>query len=329
VIADATVFAAHGATLTQSLSKAGLRFEVATFPAGEGSKNIASCENLWQACASAAIDRAGAIVALGGGVSGDMAGFISATWMRGIDFIQIPTSLLAMVDSSVGGKTGVNSAAGKNLIGAFQQPQLVLIDPGVLSSMSQREYAAGLAEVVKYGIIYAPEFLAWQEEHAEALRDRDLEAVHYAVAESCRIKAHFVVNDEKEHGIRAHLNYGHTFGHALEKETGYTTLLHGEAVSIGMAMAAQAAALLGTLEDPTLIDRQNDLLVRLELPITLPVDNRSAWSERLEIATAGDKKVRAGQRRFILPKQPGTLELVCDPDRTIIRQAFDAFLQQH
>ena len=275
IIGDATVTAAHGATLTDSLTASGIKHELVTFAPGEGSKSIDTCNTLWSACANAGIDRAGCIIALGGGVSGDMAGFISATWMRGVDFIQIPTSLLAMVDSSVGGKTGVNSAAGKNLIGAFKQPRLVLIDPTVLGSMEQREYTAGLAEVIKYGIIYEPELLTWLEENSDALVQRDQDAVAYAVAASCRIKAHFVCNDEREHGIRAHLNYGHTFGHALERETGYTRLLHGEAVSIGMAMAADCALRLGTLTDAALPDRQNALSQQLGLPTTMPSTTRA------------------------------------------------------
>jgi 3-dehydroquinate synthase len=208
VIADATVAKLHGTALTNSLNAAGVTYAVATFPAGEPNKSLATADGLWQACAQNRIDRAGAIIALGGGVSGDLAGFVAASWMRGIAFIQVPTTLLAMVDSSVGGKTGVNSAAGKNLIGAFKQPSCVVIDPLLIASMDGREYRAGLAEVLKYGVIKDPNFFAWQEANADALTRGEPAAVAYAVAESCRIKAWYVGEDETEQGafeLRPHL----------------------------------------------------------------------------------------------------------------------------
>ena len=329
VVADETVARHHGDAVMRSLSAANVPAQQVTFVAGEPSKSIATCERLWQACADAGIDRAGCIIALGGGVCGDMAGFVSATWMRGIRFIQIPTTLLAMVDSSVGGKTGVNSAAGKNLIGAFQQPACVIIDPEVLGTMDQREYAAGLAEVLKYGVIHDAEFFAWQEAHAQALVARDPQAVTHVVATSCRIKAWYVENDEHEHGVRAHLNYGHTFGHALERDTAYQTYLHGEAVSIGMAMAADCAKRLGMLADDSLLPRQLALSAAYGLPVQHRCDgDRDATLERLMSAVRIDKKVRKGSTRFVLPRDFAQIEVVADPDPELIRAAFAAAMPE-
>ena len=320
VVADATVDRHHGARLRASLEAAGIRVHVATFPAGEPSKSLASAERLWQACAEARIDRSDAVIGFGGGVSGDLAGFVAACWMRGVTFLQIPTTLLAMVDSSVGGKTGVNSAAGKNLVGAFKQPAAVLIDPLLVASMDPREYRAGLAEVLKYGIIKDSSFLAWQEAHAEALESMHPDAVAHAVAESCRIKAGYVVEDEYERGVRAHLNYGHTFGHAIERDTGYTTYLHGEAVGLGMRMAARLAQDLGMLDDDTLIRRQDDLLRRYRLPMTHPADSEAL--ARLVGHCGLDKKVQAGRTRFILPRRVGEVDLVTAPDAALVERAF-------
>lgn len=320
IIADAHVAALHGATLQKSLHAAGIAAEMVTFPAGEPSKSLATADQLWQDCAIRRIDRTGTIIAFGGGVSGDLAGFVAACWMRGVRFVQIPTSLLAMVDSSVGGKTGVNSAAGKNMIGAFKQPACVLIDPSLVASMDRREYRAGLAEVVKYGVIRSPDFFAWQEQNADALAKADANAVAHAVAESCRIKAWYVAEDEFENGVRAHLNYGHTFGHALEKETGYSRYLHGEAIAIGMRMAADLARRVGTLTDATLIERQETLLKRLGLPLTHAAD--SAMAGKLASHCRLDKKVAAGRTRFILPEKIGTVGIVEAPAENDVIAAF-------
>jgi 3-dehydroquinate synthase len=325
VVADATVAAAHGARLLASLAAAGIAAAIETFPAGEPSKSLATADLLWQACAKHRIDRSGAVIGFGGGVSGDLAGFVAACWMRGVAFVQIPTSLLAMVDSSVGGKTGVNSAAGKNLVGAFCQPRLVVIDPAIVATMDQREYAAGLAEVLKYGVIYAPAFLNWQEANAEALTAREPAAVAHAVAESCRIKAWYVEQDEFEQGVRAHLNYGHTFGHAIERETRYAAYLHGEAVGIGMRMACDLARRLGLLTEADLPARQDALLRRYGLPLThRPADAGEA--ARLAAHCGLDKKVRQGATRFILPTRAGHVDLVASPDPAAVVAAFQSAL---
>lgn len=329
VIADDTVARLHGARLTAALTAAGITSETTTFPAGETAKTLDTAARLWESCAHGRIDRTGAIVALGGGVCGDLAGFVAACWMRGVDFIQIPTTLLAMVDSSVGGKTGVNSTAGKNLVGAFKQPRCVVIDPTVVATMQPREYRAGLAEVLKYGIINDPAFLTWQEEHAEALAAGEPEAVAHAVAESCRIKAWYVSEDETEQGVRAHLNYGHTFGHALERDTAYTTYLHGEAVGIGMRMAAQLAAGLGILTDADLPRRQDALLERFRLPLVHRcAESLSAVAARLTNHCLLDKKVAAGRARFVLPAAVGTVAVHTIDDLAEVRSAFATALSE-
>jgi 3-dehydroquinate synthase len=322
VVGDASVAAHHGERLLASLRSAGLTAHLATFPAGEPNKSVATAETLWQACAEHRIDRSGALIALGGGVSGDLCGFVASCWMRGIDFVQVPTSLLAMVDSSVGGKTGVNSAAGKNLVGAFKQPRLVVIDPTLLATMDGREYRAGLAEVLKYGIINDPAFFAWQEANAEALVAGDSVAVAHAVAESCRIKAHYVAADPFEKGIRAHLNYGHTFGHALERETGYKKYLHGEAVAIGMRMAANLAQRLGLLPDYAVAQRQDALLRRYKLPIEHISADPINELPKLVAHCRLDKKVQGGLWRFILPTSLGTAVTSDAPQPDDVQAAF-------
>lgn len=309
VIADATVAAHHLPRVQDALARAGIAAVLETIPPGEGSKTLAEAERLWARCAHHRIDRSDAILALGGGVVGDLAGFVAACWMRGVPCVQVPTTLLAMVDSAVGGKTGVNTSFGKNLVGAFLQPSLVVIDPELLATLPPRAFRAGLAEVLKYGVIRDAAFFAWQEAHAEALVRAEPAAVAHAVATSCAIKASYVAEDEHEHGARAELNYGHTFGHALERETGYATYLHGEAVAIGMRMAAVLAGALGVLEEPQLPARQDALLACYQLPRAHPVPDPAAAAARLAAACALDKKVAQGRTRFILPQRLGAVRL--------------------
>lgn len=322
IVADATVAAAHAQTLLSALSAVGVTAHLATFPAGETTKSVATAESLWKACAEHRIDRSGTLIALGGGVTGDLTGFVAACWMRGVDFVQIPTSLLAMVDSSVGGKTGVNSAAGKNLVGAFKQPRLVLIDPTVLRTMDGREYRAGLAEVLKYGVIKDPAFFVWQEANAEALVAGDADAVAHAVSESCRIKAEYVAADPHERGVRAHLNYGHTFGHALERETKYTRYLHGEAIAIGMRMAANLAQRMDLLKNYALAQRQDALLQRYKLPISHISADPPTELPRLVDHCRLDKKVQGGRWRFILPTGLGDVVSSESPVEADVHAAF-------
>lgn len=323
VVADATVARLHGAQLLGALRAAGLDAVIETFVAGEPSKTLATAEALWSACARERLDRSGCVLGFGGGVSGDLAGFVAACWMRGVRFVQVPTTLLAMVDSAVGGKTGVDTPFGKNLIGAFCQPACVIADPALLATMDAREYRAGLAEVLKYGVIKDPAFLSWLEANAEALRERDPAAVAHAVHASCRIKAWYVKEDEFERGPRAELNYGHTFGHALETEAGYAAYLHGEAVAIGMRMACALAARLGVLRDRALPARQDALLTRLGLPLTHRLLD-AGEVERLVARTALDKKSAKGRVRFVLPVEVGRMEIGTVEDMAAVGDAFRA-----
>lgn len=323
VIADATVARLHGPALMASLASAGIDAVLESFPAGEPSKCLATAERMWEACARHRIDRTGCVIGFGGGVSGDLAGFVAACWMRGVRFVQVPTTLLAMVDSAVGGKTGIDTAAGKNLVGAFCQPVAVVADPAVLATMDAREYRAGLAEVLKYGVIREPAFLAWQEANAAALAARDPAAVAHAVAASCRIKAWYVKEDEFERGVRAELNYGHTFGHALEVEAGYAGYLHGEAVGIGMRMACALAGRIGVLADASLPARQDALLAAYGLPAQHGLRDPGELA-RLVARTALDKKSARGRVRFVLPEAPGRMRIGPVDDADAVAAAFAA-----
>jgi 3-dehydroquinate synthase len=241
------------------------------------------------------------LVALGGGVVGDITGFAAASYQRGVDFIQLPTTLLSQVDSSVGGKTGVNHPLGKNMIGAFHQPRCVLADTGTLDTLPDRELSAGLAEVIKYGLIDDLPFLDWLEANMAALRARDPEALAYAIARSCADKARVVAADERESGRRALLNLGHTFGHAIETGMGYGAWLHGEAVGTGMVLAAELSAHLGWL-DPAAVERTRALIASAGLPVQAPA---GLSSERFLELMAVDKKVLAGRLRLVLMKGLG------------------------
>ena len=273
---------------------------------GEQYKTFENVGRVLDALARLGANRDATLIALGGGVIGDLGGFAAACWMRGIDFVQMPTTLLAMVDSSVGGKTGVNLAAGKNLVGAFHQPRAVVIDPSTLATLPEREYRAGLAEVIKYGAIGDAAFFAWLEAHVEALLAREAAALETAIANSCRYKAGVVARDERELGERALLNFGHTFGHAIEVETGYGEILHGEAVAIGMQLAARLSSRLGhaTVADG---DRLESLLLRFNLPTRMPPDLQPhRLLERMRL----DKKSVSGQLRLILWRGIGRAEVV-------------------
>lgn len=303
IVTNPVVGALYGELLTQSLTDAGFQFTWAEIPDGESLKTLATVELLYDCAFEAGLDRTSAVVALGGGVVGDTAGFVAATFMRGIDFVQIPTTLLAQVDSSVGGKVGVNHPRGKNVIGAFYQPRLVLADVTALHSLPAREIAAGMAEVIKYGVIRDEGFFAWLEQNLESVLRLDEDALGYLVEVCCRIKADVVQEDETESakGVRQLLNYGHTLGHALESLTGYGVYRHGEAVAVGMVLAAEVAERLGFLEGPD-VARIQRLIERTGLPIAMPAElSRS----RLEAAIAHDKKSRGGRINFIVPRAIG------------------------
>lgn len=284
--------------------------QVASFriTAGERSKSLDSYSGVMSALAQMNAGRDALVVALGGGVVGDLAGFAAATWMRGIGFVQVPTTLLAMVDSSVGGKTGINLPQGKNLVGAFHQPRAVLIDTNTLDTLPERELRAGLAEVVKYGAIGDSVFFAWLEQHVDALLARDPVALTHAIATSVRHKAAIVVRDEHESGERALLNFGHTFGHALEAATQYATWLHGEAVAIGMIQAARLSTRLAMAPAGD-GHRLTRLLERFGLPITAPGSADTSPQALLELMRL-DKKATAAGLRFVLWRGIGQALLV-------------------
>ncbi len=295
---------------------AGLRESatVLVLPDGESQKSMANVERVFAALAEARVTRDGTVVALGGGVIGDLAGFAAACWMRGIRFVQVPTTLLAMVDSAVGGKTGVNLPQGKNLVGAFHQPALVLADLATLDTLPDRELRAGCAEIIKYGAIGDAGFFAWLEANAARLLERDAAALAHAVATSVAQKARVVASDERESGVRALLNFGHTFGHALEQVAGFGTLLHGEAVAVGMLQAARMSAALG-LADAADAERLATLLQRFGLPVAPPpgIDPESVLA-----AMTLDKKASRGALRFVLWQGIGRAMQVDDAPRDAV-----------
>jgi 3-dehydroquinate synthase len=283
-----------------ALTRAGLAAVTVIIPDGEIHKNLATWTTVHDQLLAARLDRKSAILALGGGVVGDIAGFAAATHQRGIALIQVPTTLLAQVDSSVGGKTGVNHPLGKNMIGAFYQPKLVVIDTSTLATLPERELRAGLAEVIKYGLIRDHDFFAWLEGNMRALLARDPEALAHAIEVSCQHKADFVANDETEQGERALLNLGHTFGHAIEAGLGYGTWLHGEAVAAGTVLAARLSARLGLLSAPDV-----DRIVRLFTAAGLPTQGPSLGADRYLELMSHDKKVVSGKARLILLRAIG------------------------
>lgn len=317
VITDSLVRPLHAEQVAQSLSRGGIHASVVEFPAGEASKCVAQAERLWNELTRLKADRQTVIVAVGGGVVGDLAGFVAATHARGLAYIQIPTTLLAQVDSSVGGKVGINLPAAKNIVGAFWQPAGVLIDLAALATLPDREYRSGLAEVVKYGVILDAEFFTYLEDHAAQLNARDAQVLEHVVAQSCRLKARVIEQDERElTGVRAVLNYGHTFCHAIETVSGYGQFLHGEAVSIGMICASRLAELLGRIK-PVTTRRQADLLSGLGLPVAVT----GLSDDELLAAMQRDKKVEHGQLRFVLPDRIGNVCLVGGVEPALVQQA--------
>ncbi len=288
-------------------------------PDGEKYKNSEHLNLIFDALLSAGFNRDCTVLALGGGVIGDMAGFASACFQRGVNFVQVPTTLLSQVDSSVGGKTGINHPLGKNMIGAFQQPQVVLADMSHLTSLPPRELSAGLAEIIKYALLGDTEFLVWLEQHMAKMVAGDLDVLAEAVYRSCAHKARIVANDEKEQGERALLNLGHTFGHAIESYMGYGTWLHGEAVAVGMVMAADLSAAMGwiTTQD---VERVKAIIQAAQLPIAcpeIPVEDFLGYM-------AHDKKVLNGQLRLVLLKQLGQAIITRDFDVDLMRRVIVA-----
>jgi 3-dehydroquinate synthase len=315
LVTDENVIA-HADQAERSLGAAGFRTLRAVVPPGEPHKSLAEAEPLYDRLAEADADRKTLVVAVGGGVIGDLAGFVAATYARGLPLLMVPTTLLAMVDSSVGGKVGVNHPRAKNLIGAFHQPIGVWIDIGTLQTLPGREYQSGLAEVVKYGVILDADFFVWLEINAEAILRREAGVVSRLVARCCQLKTGVVERDEREvTGLRMVLNYGHTFAHAFETIAGYGTWLHGEAVAAGMVCASRLAEARG-LVGPEVTQRQRQLLARFGLPVA-----PQSWPiDRLLQVMRNDKKTQDGRLRFILPRRIGEVALFDDVPEEDVRR---------
>ncbi|KAK9833984.1 hypothetical protein WJX81_000678 [Elliptochloris bilobata] len=302
----------------------GIKAEAVVLPDGEQYKSTEVLMQVWDKALEARMDRNTTFVALGGGVIGDMCGFAAAAYQRGVHFIQVPTTVMSTVDSSVGGKTGVNHPAGKNMIGAFYQPRCVLIDVDTLETLPDRELASGISEIIKYGLIRDPDLFVWLEANMERLLQRDPEALTYAIQRSCVNKALVVAADEREGGVRATLNLGHTFGHAMETSQGYGVWLHGEAVAAGTVMAADMSYRLGWIEKDVL-DRTVRLLERAKLPIAAPA---GMTKEDFKSIMAVDKKVQDGKLRLILLKGPlGSCVVTGDFDPAALEATLDVFAQ--
>jgi len=304
VVSNDAIWGIYGKTVMVSLEKAGFAVHYMAVPAGEKAKNMASVEKLCEELVDASFDRQCAVLALGGGVVGDLAGFVAAVYMRGIHFIQVPTSLLAQVDSSVGGKVAVNLLSGKNLVGAFYQPKLVLIDLDVLSTLPPREFTCGLAEVIKYGIIRDAEFFEYLENHHREIQQKQPDAMLHIVKRSCQIKAEVVEYDEKEGGLRAILNFGHTFAHVIELMAGYGKITHGEAVASGMLYAARLSNKMG-LCDASTVKRIDDILKKNNLPRKFDFGG----NEGVLKLFYRDKKVENATLKFILTEYIGSVTI--------------------
>ncbi|MFM7447950.1 MAG: 3-dehydroquinate synthase [Leptolyngbyaceae cyanobacterium] len=322
LVSNPVIFKHYGEAVITALQEADFIVSTCILPAGERYKTLASVQKIYDAALENRLERSSSMVALGGGVIGDMTGFAAATWLRGIAVVQVPTSLLAMVDAAIGGKTGVNHPHGKNLIGAFHQPRLVLIDPQVLRTLPGREFRAGMAEVIKYGVIWDPKLFE-QLEQVKRLDQRSLipdDLMQEILIRSCQAKAHVVSKDEKEAGLRAILNYGHTIGHAIESLTGYRLVNHGEAVAIGMVVAGQIAVDLN-LWQQTDQDRQQILIQKAGLPTRVPA---MVAIDEILASLQTDKKVKAGQVRFVLPTQIGTVTVTDQVPAAVIRSALQS-----
>jgi 3-dehydroquinate synthase len=314
VVSDSEVAPRYLPALEEALRSHGYTVVSHIMPAGEASKSLTVYEEVMTTAIQAGLDRNSAVLALGGGVVGDLAGFVAATYMRGIGFLQIPTTILAH-DSSVGGKVAVNHPLAKNMIGAFYQPSMVLYDLDTLRTLPPRQVASGLAEVVKHGLLVDKEFAYWCRDHAEELLDLNVEALGYALERGCAIKADVVGNDEREQGLRAILNLGHTIGHAIEAVGGYGVFLHGEAIAIGMAGSALLAGKLG--RDTSIYEDTVSMLSALSLPVRLP----SEYDEdELMDAMMHDKKFKEGKMTFIVPDAIGSVSIVNDVQESLVRE---------
>ena len=320
IVTNETVEPLYGDALRAALAPLGKQVSTVVLPDGEAFKQWETLNRIFDALLSAQADRKTTLIALGGGVIGDMTGFAAACYMRGVPFIQVPTTLLSQVDSSVGGKTGINHPLGKNMIGAFFQPQAVIADIGALRTLPERELAAGIAEIIKTAAIADAAFFEWLEANVEALNRRDPAALAHAVKRSCEVKASVVAADERESGLRAILNFGHTFGHAIEAGLGYGEWLHGEAVGCGMVMAADLSVRLGYLDD-AVRNRLVAVIAAARLPTHAPALGDTRYIELMKV----DKKAEAGAIKFVLLKQLGDT-LVTDVPEDALRATLAASL---
>jgi 3-dehydroquinate synthase len=319
LVSNATVLGLHGAGVRSALESRFPRLLVVELPDGEAHKNWVSLDMIFDRLLAEGCDRKTVIFALGGGVVGDVAGFAAACYLRGVPFVQLPTTLLAQVDSSVGGKTAINHPRGKNMVGAFYQPERVLCDLSVIDTLPARELSAGLAEVIKYGPIADAQFLEWIESHLEQLLARERAALAHAVQRSCEIKAAVVAADERETGLRAILNFGHTFGHAIEAGLGYGQWLHGEAVGCGMVMASDLSVRLG-LMPAGFVDRMHALCQRAGLPVRAPaLGGADHWLDLMRV----DKKTEGGALRFVVIEAIGRASLRAVPE-ALVRETLAA-----
>ncbi|KAF1029791.1 MAG: 3-dehydroquinate synthase [Burkholderia plantarii] len=313
IVTNTTVDPLYGDTLRAALAPLGKQVNTVVLPDGESHKHWETLNLIFDGLLGARADRKTTLIALGGGVVGDMTGFAAACYMRGVPFIQVPTTLLSQVDSSVGGKTGINHPLGKNMIGAFYQPQAVIADIGTLRTLPERELAAGLAEVIKTGVIADAAFFDWIETNLDALNRREPAALAEAVKRSCEIKASVVAADEREGGVRATLNFGHTFGHAIEAGLGYGEWLHGEAVGCGMVMAADLSVRVGRLDDASRT-RLNRVIAAAHLPVRAPDLGADRYVDLMQV----DKKAEAGEIKFIVLDRIGASSITTAPDEAVL-----------
>ena len=316
LVSDAGIMRLYGKTVVASLEAAGFTVTTIDVPEGESAKTLPVAEHCWDQLLTAGLDRTSTVLALGGGAVGDVAGFAAATYMRGINFVQLPTTVLAQVDASIGGKTAIDHPLGKNMIGAFHQPRLVVVDPAVARTLPEREFRSGLAEIVKHGIVLDADYFAELERDLAPLAARDLGVLERIIGGSCRLKASVVERDEREAELRHVLNYGHTIGHALEAATGYVRYVHGEAVALGIVAEARLARSLGIADDET-TTRQERMLATLGLPVRAP----SIDVEPIVAAMSRDKKAKDGRVPFVLAPRIGTFRIVYDVPAADVRAA--------
>ncbi len=319
IISDENVWRYLGDTIKHNASQAIPRIETFLLPPGETSKTIEQLQKCWQFMLDKNLDKSSLVISLGGGVVTDLAGFAAATFMRGIDLIHIPTTLLGMVDAAIGGKNGVNLPSAKNIIGTITHPKMVLIDPSCLQSLSEKEFRSGMAEVIKHGIIWDAGYFNYLDHHMEQILQRKPEVVATTIARSCEIKSEVIQQDQRHKGLRDILNYGHTFGHAIESATGYQTYSHGEAVAIGMSCAGYLGREMGMV-DNLFIARQDALIRKAGLPVELP----DIPFDTLIDLMAKDKKTVHGRLTFVLPRQIGHVAVVDTIDRSVLVNTLNA-----